>query len=164
MIYRAQFCYATPPGCRDEDFVYYFDGSNTPMLDQNVSGLALSHIPLPLEQDAPFYWRGIKVELRAVGGGPSPSIPDMYVKFRDCYLNFLSDGLVSAVTYGFAQNPVTFNNADYTGAPVPLEPEIYCPAGGLIEFFLQAPVSWQAIYPLVTLFGVKRFKDCGGRS
>jgi hypothetical protein len=132
------------------------------MLNQDVSGLRLDHIPFPLQQDAPFYWRGIKVELRGSGGGPT--IPNFYVKFRDCYLNFLSDGLVSAVTYGFAQNPVTFGNADYTGAPVPLEPEVYCPAGGLIEFFLQAPVAAGAIYPLVTLFGVKRFKDCGGRS
>ena len=161
MIYRAQFCYPTPPGCRDEDFVYYFDGSNTPMLDQDVQGLRLANIPLPLQQDAPFYWRGIKVELRTGGGGPS--IPNFYVKFQDCYLNDLSDGLVSAVTYGFAQNPVIFGQADYTGAPVPLEPEIYCPAGGLIQFFLSCPTG-TAVYPLVTLFGVKRFKDCGGNS
>ena len=161
MIYRAQFAYPTPPGCRDEDFVYYFDGSFIPMLNQDVQGLTLSNIPLPLQQDAPFYWRGIKVELRGAGGGPA--IPDFYVKFQDCYLNDLSDGLVSAATYGFAQNPVTFNNADYTGAPVPLEPEIYCPAGGLIQFFLSCPVGTVS-YPMVTLFGVKRFKDCGGKS
>jgi hypothetical protein len=162
MIYRAQFAYPTPPGCRDEDFVYFFDGSFIPMLNQDVTGLTLSNIPLPLQQDAPFYWRGLKVELRSAGGGPA--IPDFYVKFQDCYLNDLSDGLVSAVTYGFAQNPVTFNNADYTGAPVPLEPEIYCPAGGLIQFFLKGPASGSPVYPMVTLFGVKRFKDCGGKS
>lgn len=161
MTYRAQFCYPTPPGCRDEDFAYYFDGSNTPMLNQDVTGLTLSDIPLPLQQDAPFYWRGIKVELRAAGGGPE--IPDLYVKFRDCYLNDLSDGLVSAVTYGFAQNPLIFQTADYTGAPVPLEPEIYCPAGGLIQFFLKGPATGP-VYPMVTLFGVKRFKDCGAKS
>lgn len=161
MIYRAQFAYPTPPGCRDEDFVYFFDGSNTPMLNQDVQGLTLSNIPLPLQQDAPFYWRGIKVELRGAGGGPA--IPNVYVKFRDCYLNDLSDGLVSAVTYGFAQNPVIFGTADYTGAPVPLEPEIYCPAGGLIQFFLSCPTGTVS-YPMVTLFGVKRFKNCGGTS
>lgn len=161
MIYRPQFCYPTPPGCRDEDFVYYFDGSNTPLLNQDVQGLTLSNIPLPLQQDAPFYWRGIKVELRGAGGGPA--IPDLYVKFQDPYLNFLSDGLVSATTYGFAQNPVVFNQAEYTGPPVPLEPEIYCPPGGLIQFFLFCPTGTVS-YPMVTLFGVKRFKDCGGNS
>ena len=46
MIYRAQFCYPTPPGCRDEDFVYYFDGSNTPMLNQDVQGSDPEQHPL----------------------------------------------------------------------------------------------------------------------
>ena len=63
--YRPQFAYATPPGCRDEDFVYYFDGSNVPLLAQNIGpGMEIDYIPLPLDQDAPFYWRGWKVAMQ----------------------------------------------------------------------------------------------------
>jgi hypothetical protein len=93
MIYRPQFAYATPPGCRDIDYVYYFDGSNTPLLNQNVSGLTIPNIPLVLEQDAPFYWRGIKVNaLRETNGGVPDSyeIPDLKVRFEDHLNNKLS--------------------------------------------------------------------------
>lgn len=159
-MYRGQFAYSTPEGCRDEDFVYYFDGSNTPLLNQDFAvGLTVLNIPLPLQQDAPFYWRGFKVENRGAGGGPAT--PNLFCRFRDPYLNFLSEGMICAMNLGFAQNPFVFNGADYTGTPVPLEPEIYCPAGGLIQLDIIAPVTaGVTAFPLVTLYGVKRFKEC----
>jgi len=156
MMYRPQFAYSTLPGCKDEDFVYFFDGSNTPFLNQSVSALSIPYIPLILDQDAPFYWRGIKIDMRTTGAVP----PNVNVKLRDCYQNDLSDGLVPATQYGFPQNPVTFNGQNYTGAPVPLEPEIYCPRGGVILFFLEAPTLANPSYLSVTLFGVKRFTGC----
>jgi hypothetical protein len=62
--YRPQFAYPTSRGCRDEDFVYYFDGSNVPLLANGLAaGVEIDYIPLPLDQDAPFYWRGWKVGL-----------------------------------------------------------------------------------------------------
>ena len=156
MMYRPQFAYSTLPGCKDEDFVYFFDGSNTPFLNQSVSALSIPYIPLILDQDAPFYWRGIKIDMRTTGAVP----PNVNVKLRDCYQNDLSDGLVPATQYGFPQNPVTFNGHNYTGAPVPLEPEIYCPRGGVILFFFEAPTLANPSYLSVTLFGVKRFTGC----
>lgn len=156
MMYRPQFAYSTLPGCKDEDFVYFFDGSNTPFLNQSVSALSIPYIPLILDQDAPFYWRGIKIDMRTTGAVH----PNVNVKLRDCYQNDLSDGLVPATQYGFPQNPVTFNGQNYTGAPVPLEPEIYCPRGGVILFFFEAPTLANSSYLSVTLFGVKRFTGC----
>ena len=173
MMYRPQFAYSTLPGCKDEDFVYFFDGSNTPFLNQSISALSIPYIPLILDQDAPFYWRGIKIDMRTHGHGPTapgglhprgswPGAvpPNVNVKLRDCYQNDLSDGLVPATQYGFPQNPVTFNGQNYTGAPVPLEPEIYCPRGGVILFSFEAPTLANPSYLSVTLFGVKRFTGC----
>lgn len=155
-MYRPQFAYSTLPGCKDEDFPYFFDGSNTPFLNRSISGLSIPNIPLILDQDAPFYWRGLKIDMRTTGAVP----PNVNVKLRDCYQNDLSDGLVPATQYGFPQNPVTFNGQNYTGAPVPLEPEIYCPRGGVILLFLSAPSLANPSYLSVTLFGVKRFTGC----
>jgi len=159
-MYRPQFAYPTPPGCRDEDFVYYFDGSNTPMLNKDISaGLVIEHIPLVLQQDAPFYWRGVKVDLRP-GSGSGPTQPNISIRFRDCYQNDLMDNYIPATQWGFAMNPVKFNNGDYQGPPVPLESEVYCPRGGVLEFFINSPVLANPSYVFVSLFGVKRFKEC----
>lgn len=159
-MYRPQFAYETPSGCRDEEFVYYFDSSNTPQLAVDISGNRIDNIPLVLEQDAPFYWRGVKVDFISGSGGPGPMAPQLFCKFQDPYQNDLSDGLVPATHAFFAQNPVNFNTADYTGPCVLHEPEIYCPRGGVILFFVQAPILANPAFPFVSLFGVKRFQEC----
>ena len=164
-MYRPQFAYATPPGCRDEDFVYFFDGSTVPLLNQNITGLTVENIPLPLEQDAPFYWRGWKFgAVRTAAAGCPPvfsgiyDFPDVDVRLRDCYRNDLQDNWVPAVQGGFAMNPLQFNHALLTGPPVPLEPEIYCPPGGTLWLFLKG--NSNGGYPSISFYGVKRFKDC----
>ena len=165
-MYRPQFAYATPEGCRDDEFTYSFDGSNTPLLNQDISGLTLRNIPLVLEQDAPFFWRGIKVGLmgQRVGGEPGTpaayQFPDLAMKFQDCYQNDLSDGFIPATQYGFPSNPVSFLGSLLTGAPTPLDPEIYCPPGGYILLGIQAPTLNIPSFLVVTLYGVKRFKEC----
>lgn len=180
MIYRPQFACLTPPGCRDLDFVYYFDGSNTPNLNQNISGLVIPYIPLVLDQDAPFFWRGIKLGAdRETNSGtlaPDPyAIPNWSVQFRDCYDNPLSDDYVPATQYGFPSNPWTINNAKLTGPPALLEcssydpenPEytgwgIYCPPGGTIQLFINVPAlsGGDNHFLSVALMGVKRYKEC----
>ena len=167
-MFRPQFAYSTPDGCDDQDFVYTFDGSNTPQLFTDISGKTISNIPLLLQRDAPFYWRGIKLATLVSTSGPngsaggitSYSFPNVNVKFQDPYLNDLSDGLVPATQYAFPQNPLNFNNSLLTGPPYVLDPEIYCPAGGYILFFLQAPVLSSPTLLSVTLYGVKRIKGC----
>ena len=170
-MYRPEFAYPTPPGCRDEDFTYHFDGSNTPLLNQDISGKTIENIPLVLERDAPFYWRGWKVVLREAeipDEGPPIVIyvfPNFQVKLRDCYDNNLQDNWISSTQFGFPQNPVLFNNTLLTGPPCLLEPEIYCPRAGVIMAWIQAPVlhtgpSVNNFFASFTLYGVKRFKEC----
>lgn len=165
-MYRPQFAFSTPEGCRDEEFTYFFDANNTPMLGTDLytsAGLKLDNIPLVFEQDAPFYWRGIKVGMtRAAAEQPTTYVfPDLWMMFQDCYLNPLSDGLVPATQYGFPMNPLQFQNSLLTGPPVPLDPEIYCPKGGYLLLFLRTPPSLTGTALLnVTLYGVKRFKQC----
>lgn len=167
-MHRPQFAYPAADGCRDEEFTYFFDGSNTPMLYTDISGKRIDDIPLMLERDAPFFWRGIKLAAVESAGGPNGTIggvtgfaiPNVSVLFRDPYHNDLSDGLVPAVHYGFPSNPVAYGNALYTGVPFLLDPEIYCPPGGYILLFLEAPVLSSPTLLEVTLYGVKRFKGC----
>jgi len=163
MIYRPQFAYPTPDGCRDVDYVYYFDGSNTPLLNQNVSGLNIPNIPLTLEQDVPFYWRGIKVNADRQQSAGVPhlySVPNFKVRFDDWSWNKLSDDFVPATLYGYPSNAWQFNNAQLTGPPVPIQ-EIYCPAGSVQWLNLQVPtLSGDSHFVSVSLHGVKRYKEC----
>ena len=168
-MYRPQFAYQTPPGCRDEEFAYFFDGSNTPMLAQDLDGKTVNNIPLVLQQDAPFYWRGIKVQmpyLTSLEGDPpvfaqfiEPA--QLFLKFQDCYQNDLSGGFLRATEYGFGQNPWALGaNAVPTGPPMLLDPEIYCPAGGYILLSILAGSTGNNVRLEVALLGVKRFREC----
>lgn len=176
MSYRPQFAYATPPGCRDEDFVYFFDASNVPMLTNGISpGVEIDYIPLPLDQDAPFYWRGWKVDLLTVFGPHgcpavytvTHALPDFRIKLRDCYDNDLSSAMVNGSQSGYPQNPVVFLNQALTGPPVALEPERICPRGGVVQAFIRGGASLSAAahhlnFVRISLFGVKRYKECKG--
>jgi hypothetical protein len=166
-MYRPQFPYSTPAGCRDVPFVYTFDASNTPYLAADINGKDISFIPLPLDQDVPFYWRATKLgPLRIIIAGVTSSyaLPNYGVYFRDPYDNDLADGHVGAVRGFFSQNPLSFNSALLSGPPVTLESEIYCPPGGVITAFLKVPTltsgGGQSYSTSFNFFGVKRFKEC----
>jgi hypothetical protein len=163
VIYRPQFAYTTPNGCRDLDFTYFFDGSNTPLLNQDISGLTVPYIPLILDQDCPFYWRGWKVNANRFANNGDPStyqIPNIGVRWEDPYNNFLSDDYVPAAMYAFPSNPWSINSAQLTGAPVPIS-EIYCPPGSVVTLYLKAGTLGETPqYPSVCLYGVKRYKEC----
>lgn len=156
-MWRPQFAYPTPKGCRDEDFVYQFDGSNTPMLVSISAGQNVPYIPLVLQQDASFYWRGWKVETRSSLTEEDLAIPDLSIKLRDPSQNDLSDGLVPVVEYGYVQNPAQ----RFTQPPVLIDPEIFCPAGGIVTAFLLGGSTLTAASGVViSLYGVKRFTEC----
>jgi hypothetical protein len=161
-MYRPEFAYSTPPGCLDKDFTYLFDSSNVPLLSASISGRRIDNIPLYLERDAPFYWRGIKVGIRQMDSdGPvAYGFPNFSIRLRDCYDNDLSDGFLPATEYGFAMNPLIFNNSSLTGPCVPLGQEIYCPPGGIVLAFLIAPLTAESYYASIALYGVKRYKEC----
>lgn len=149
-VYRAQFGYDTPKGFRDEQFHYTFYGYNTPMLTGSIAaGAILANIPLVLQTDAPFLLRGWKVSQAAAPF----SNPQLSIQFKDTWGNYLSSGLVPIALYA---PPV---NASVGGFMVnPVEPEIRCPAGGVLWVWLQNPTASPVPAPQISFYGVKRYR------
>lgn len=120
-MYRPQFAYPTPEGFQDEDFVHYFDQSNTTQLNAALAlaaGATIENIALQLQTDAPFSWRGLKIN------GPA----NFAIRFRDPYGNFLSnDYLPLPLEYSPQETSVRGSNV------VPFGDEIKCPAGSVIR-------------------------------
>jgi hypothetical protein len=123
VIYRPQFPYPTPEGFQDEEFEYYYDSSNTPALNTaNLSvGQIVANIPLPLQQDAPFFWRGLILDNPKAAFG---------VRFRDAAGNYLSDDFVNVGLY--SPIPPGSQHPPVGNAPIAIEPEIPCPLGGVL--------------------------------
>ena len=126
MSYRPQYAYPEPPeGFVEEDFVYYFDQTNVPVLGLIPLNQPLSRIALQLESDAPFKLRGIQV---------SGNVPNMLMRLYDCYDNQLSQVLVEADrAYSGTEN----GPAPVGRLPVVFEPEIPCPAGAVLMIDLE---------------------------
>ena len=167
MSYRPQFAYSTPAGCRDVPFTYTFDASNTPYLASDINGLTIPYIQLPMEQDAPFYWRGLKLgALRVIIGGVTSSyaLPNYSVYFRDPYDNDLQDTYTPASLFGWPSNPQIVQGGMLSGPPVPMESEVYCPPGGVVQAFLQVATltagGGQTYSTSFSFYGVKRYKEC----
>lgn len=119
-MYRPQFPYSVPDAFQDKDFVHYFDQSNTPQLNNALSlavGGMILGIPLQLQGDAPFDWRGIKVT------GPN----GYAVRFRDTSNNYLSNDWVPL---DLAVEPE--ETSVFGSLVIPLEPEIPCPLGSVV--------------------------------
>lgn len=119
-MYRPQFTYPTPSEFDDKDFVAYFDQTNTTQLNAALSlaaGATIIGIPLVLQSDAPFFWRGIKIN------GPS----NFGVRFRDPYGNYMSSDYLPLPLDYEPQEPAVIGSN-----PVVLEPQVRCPAGSVI--------------------------------
>jgi hypothetical protein len=121
MSYRPQFLYPTPDEYRDEDFTHYYDTVTNLALSNALSHLSAGQmilgVPLQLDTDAAFFWRGLKVI------GPA----SYAVRFRDPYGNYLSDDFVPLPLNAAPNLPAVFGTP-----PVILDPEIACVAGGVI--------------------------------
>ena len=119
-MYRPQYPYSLSSDFQDRDFVYYFDQTNTPQLQNalnlSVGGIIMG-IPLQLESDAPFTWRGIKV-LNA---------PNYALRFRDTSGNYLSEDWVQV---GLAFQPDAA--PPYGCEVIDIEPAVPCPQGSVI--------------------------------
>lgn len=117
MSYRPQFAYPPPPpGWKDEEFEYYFDVNNVPALAIIPSNL----IPLPLQQDAEYFIRGIQV---------SGNTQNLVVRL------WTPDGMQLSQTLIEVDRAYsgTLNGSAPVGRlPVPLEPEVPCPSGGTL--------------------------------
>lgn len=148
-MYRPQFPYPVDRGFYDCDFEHYFDSTNTVLL--NNSALAASgiiqNVPLQLQADAPFYLRGIQVK------GVNGADPVVSVQFKDPFENYLSDDFVP-LDLAYAPN----GTAPYF-LNIVVEPEIRCPAGGVLWVNIrnQTGGNQDITKVRITLSGVKRY-------
>lgn len=127
MALRPQFSYAAPPaGYSEEDFVYSFDQTDLPILGTLVNpGDELRALVLQLQNDAEFRLRAIEI---------SGNTGSMQIRWYDAHGNFLSASVLEADR----QYSGALNGSSPVGRlPVPVEPEIPCPAAG----FLQIDIS-----------------------
>ena len=141
MPYRPQFAYLTPPGAEDQDFDHYYDSGNTPGLNIPPGNMPISSIPLNIDPDADFLWRGLKIPM---GGGLLP----LFVRFRDPNTGrYLQDDFVPA--WNFAVNPAS--NGLNGGQSCVQESEIRCPRAGtvLLDILMNAPQPSTASPPVV---------------
>jgi|FreactTroBogLake_1042271.scaffolds.fasta_scaffold47629_2 hypothetical protein len=122
MPYRPQYAYPDPPdGQAEEDFVYYFDQTNTPALAGLTNNNPVLRIPLQLQADAPFILRGIQV---------SGNLGNVLVRLWDANDNPLSQTLQEVDRmYAGSENGIP----PIGKLPVPFEPEMPCPAGGFLQ-------------------------------
>lgn len=115
MTYRPQFAFAPEDG--DEHFRHVFDVVSAPGLSVRLApGEQTEYIPLPLQTDVPFIWRGVLMTGSAIFG----------VRFKDSDGNYLSDDYVPIADYDGSMVPGPIGSV-----PVPLE-EISCQAGGIV--------------------------------
>jgi hypothetical protein len=155
MIYRPQFAYPTPEGFRDQEFEHYYDSTVLPALNPTTAFPAtLFDIPLTIDPDAKFMWRGVKFD--------HATISNFGVRFRDTRLNYLSDDFVP-VWLAFIPPSLTALSG---GQGVTHEPEVICPKAGVVMIDIKSydTVPWTTGGPQnVTLCGVKRYSlaDCG---
>lgn len=150
MTYRPQFVFSTPPGFRDEQFHYSFDGSNVAALSSANPLIANEYRPniyLQLQNDAEFILRALHVQL-------ATAVSNLNMELRDPYGNDLSAG-----------GPPMANTFSGGGLPiagrmfVPYEPEIRCPASGFLQLFLRNLTTGNVNPPALTLYGVKRYQE-----
>lgn len=126
MPYRPQFAYDPPPeGYAEEDFVYYFDSTNTPALNQVPVNEPLSRIALQMQADAEFRLRAIQI---------SGNVGQLLMRLWDPFGNQFSQVMIEAdrAYGGSEQGPQPIGRL-----PVVVEPEIPCPAGGLLLIDLE---------------------------
>lgn len=148
-MYRPQFPYPLKDHFEDGDFDQYFDYRNTPQL--NNTSLAAStyiwNIPLTLQTDQPFMWRGVQVK------GINGADPVVSFQFQDPFRNYLSDQFVPLDLV------VAPNATGLYFLNILVEPEIRCPNGAVVWMHLynQTTSSQDITKVRVTLSGVKRY-------
>jgi hypothetical protein len=151
MSYRPQFAFATPPGFRDEQFHYSFDGTNVAALSSTnpiAASAVLDNITLQLQQDAEFILRAWKVQL-----GTAPSRLNLTIKDPRGY--YLSASSIPLGTY------LTPSGLAVVGSlVVPFESEVVCPAGGFLQLNFRNLSTGSVNPPAFTLYGVKRYQEC----
>jgi hypothetical protein len=141
-LYRPQFPYPAVPGCNDEQFSYSFDKTNVPFLAQSIAaGNLVIGIPFPLDQDAPFSWRGMRADTSS-----------LLMRLRDPFGNYLDNDFSPIDLYMAQQGLIGSLGA----LAIPTELAIDCPMGGIILLDLKNPTASPISPGAFTLLGIKR--------
>jgi len=155
-LYRPQFAYPTPEGFTDQDCDQYFDGYNAPALGQTGGPDWYYNIPLQIDKDADFLWRGIKIPNQPV------DILNLGIQLRDPSGRYLTAGFVPVWLWGLQ---VSLNDGLTGGPGCILEPGIFCLKGSVILLDYQnLTTGGGAVDFAVVLIGVKRWQKslcCG---
>ena len=155
-MYRPQFAYPTPDGFVDEDFDHYYDNLSVPLLG-GMKTQEVRNIPLQLDTDADFLWRGIKIP-----SADANTPPNIGIQLRAPDGRYIMAGYVPIWLFGLqlSQNP------NYNGPGSILEPEIYCPRGSTILLNLFDFNNSNEEIGVITLTGVKRWskEQCCGEA
>jgi hypothetical protein len=128
-------------------FAFYFDSQNVPALTQDIAvGAQIANIPLQLDRDAPFIWRGASVLADESGLGVQFQGPDgslLSSAFEPVLQSFFPGGALGP-GFGFVVH----------------EPEIECPVSGVILLSLANLSGAAIVSPVVEvlLLGVKRWR------
>jgi hypothetical protein len=169
-MYRPQFAYPTPDGYTDIDFEHYYDATTNPLLAPGAGYPdQIDNIPLLIDPDAPFHWRGIKIPNLDGANGPR----NVGLRFRGPDGRHLSGPELSpggGTLLSFV--PIwlwgsTPNNGDALtgGQCCILESEIICVPSSVImvdQLSLTTGAGYQV--GAIILCGVKRYKNdvcCG---
>jgi hypothetical protein len=158
VIYRPQFAFPTPDGCRDQEAELFYDTQSNPGLAVAPGDPAkIYNIPLTIDPDAEFLWRGVKFD--------HVKNANIGVRFRDPYGRYMSDDFVPIWLCHISPS----NTLTMGGQACIHEPEIVCPAASvvMVDFCSYDTTPWTSGGPSpVMLCGVKRYKldagcDCG---
>lgn len=143
--YRPQYAYPpSPRGTEGETFHYSFDATNTPVLALTLAaGAQANDIMLPLDPDAPFVCRGIRIALGTAGSV-------LEVKLKTPNGDYLETAFVPASRWAFGGGLAVAGNLI-----VALEPEVWCQAGSAWSLYLFNPTSGNVTPPAITMFGIK---------
>jgi hypothetical protein len=150
MSYRPQFYYRTPPGYRDIPYVRPVVYGQDP--SAGVPSLQpVNNYIIQLDKDADILFRSLFIQ--GVNQGQAAAI--LQVRLTDAYGNYLTDGYIPMPLYAWGAG-LTSPDAGSGRAKV-FEPELYCPAGSVLQLDFYNPVSAVYNYPgLIEFRGVKR--------
>jgi hypothetical protein len=151
--YRPQFVPApAPQGFHDEEFVHYFDAVSTPVLGAVLAaGATQMNVTLQLENDADFIARGIRI------------IGTARFQFREPFGDkLLSEDLPATppvLRHTYQAGGLDLTPSGTLELPtVPIEPEIFCPAGSAFQVNIYNPAAVPAnVAGFIAIFGVKRY-------
>ena len=162
--YRHQFVPApTPQGFHDVDFIAYFDKVSTPVLGITLQANAEQlDVPLQLENDADFVFRGIRVYLtlsEEIGAGAPPRV--QFKTPNGTPISSKFPALPPRLDQAYRAGGLNLGPTGVYELPtVPTDAEVLCPAGSAFLMNVYNPNAAPAtLSGFIAFFGVKRYPN-----